>query len=74
MIKHYHTETKEWISSEELQKRFNERFDFKCNECHKEIGNHLKTLAEGIFCVDCYNEILKDFEAIFQKVKSKPRR
>lgn len=59
-MKYCHIATKEWITSEELQKRLNEEFDFFCNECGKEIGEHVKTLAEGIFCVDCFNKIMKD--------------
>jgi len=57
-VKHYYIEEKKWITSEELQKRLSDGFDFKCNECHKEIGDHVKTLAEGIFCVSCFNKIM----------------
>ena len=59
-MKTYHIATKEWITPEELQKKLDERFKFKCNECHKEIGSHLKTLAEGIFCEDCFNKIMEE--------------
>ncbi len=57
-MKYYYIETKEWLTSKELQKRLNEGFDFKCNECHKSIGNHIKVLADGIFCEDCFNKIM----------------
>lgn len=54
-----HIATNEWITSEELQIRLDEGFEFKCNECHNKIGDHVKTLAEGIFCEDCYNKIME---------------
>ncbi len=57
-MKIYHIATEEWVTLEELQKKLDEGFKFKCNECHKEIGNHLKTLTEGIFCEDCFNKIM----------------
>ena len=59
-MKIYHIATVEWITPEELQKKLNEGFDFKCNECHKSIGNNVKTLAEGIFCEDCFDKIMED--------------
>ncbi len=57
-MKLYYIATKEWITPEELQEKLNGGFKFKCNECHKEISDHLKTLAEGIFCEDCFNKIM----------------
>ena len=59
-MKLHHIETKEWITSEELQKKLDEGFKFNCNECHKEIGDNVKTLAEGIFCESCFNEIMEE--------------
>lgn len=59
-MKLYHIATKEWINIEELQKKLGEGFKFKCNECHKEIGNHVKTLAERIFCEDCFNKLMDE--------------
>ena len=58
-MKYYYIEEEKWITAEELQKRLNEGFDFKCNECHKKIGNHVKVLPEGIFCVGCFNKIIE---------------
>lgn len=55
-----HIATEEWITSEELQRRLNEGFEFKCNECHEKISSHIKTLAEGIFCEDCFNKIMEE--------------
>jgi len=57
-MKYYYADKKEWITSEELQSKLDKGFDFKCNECNKEIGEHVKVLAEGIFCVSCFNKIL----------------
>ena len=48
------------MDSEEIQKRLDEKFDFKCNECGKSIGEHLTVLAEGIFCPDCRNKIMEE--------------
>lgn len=53
-----HLATGDWMNLEELQERLDKGFKFKCNECHKEIGDHIKTLAEGIFCVNCFNKIM----------------
>ena len=62
-MKFYYIETKEWITSEELQKRLNDGYDFKCNECHKSICKNVKTLAEVIFCEDCFDKIMEDITA-----------
>ena len=59
-FKYFHIATKEYMDSEEIQKRLDEKFDFKCNECGKSIGEHLTVLAEGIFCPDCRNKIMEE--------------
>jgi hypothetical protein len=55
---YFHIATEEWINSEELQKRLDKGFTFKCNDCHKIIGEHIKTLAQGIFCEECFNKLM----------------
>lgn len=57
-FKYFYIETKEWLTSEEVQKRLDEGFNFKCNDCRRSVGDHLKVLADGIFCVDCFNKIM----------------
>ena len=59
----YHLATAEWMTSEELQSRLDKGFNFKCNECHKEIGYNVKVLAEGIFCLNCFTKITGDLES-----------
>lgn len=48
-----HLATNEWMTYKELQKKLDDNFDFKCNECKKIIGEHVAVLAEGIFCKPC---------------------
>ncbi len=59
-MEYYHTATKERISELEIQRRLDKHFDFKCNDCGEIIGNHLKVLAEGIFCVGCFNKLMDE--------------
>lgn len=61
MIRYFHIATQEYMNSEEVQKRLDEGFDFKCNECGESIGEHLKVLSEGIFCPKCFKEIMEAF-------------
>ncbi len=59
-MKVYHENTKEWFNPEELQKRLDEGFEFRCNDCNEKVDEHLKTLAEGIFCIGCFNKIIEN--------------
>lgn len=61
-MKYFYIETKEWITDKELQKRLNDGFIFKCNNCHKNIGEHLKVVADGIFCSNCFDCIMEEIQ------------
>ena len=59
-FKYFHIATKESMDSAEIQKRLDDKFDFKCNECGKSIEEHLSVFADGIFCPNCRNKIMKE--------------
>ena len=61
-FKYFHIATKEWFTNQEMEAYLDRGFDFKCNECGKSIGEHLKVLADGIFCVNCFNKIMGEIE------------
>ena len=62
-----HKETNEWMDEEEIQKRLDAGFDFKCNDCHKSIGKHLSVAANGIFCKPCQQKIINDVQKIVEE-------
>jgi hypothetical protein len=52
-MKFCHLATNEWMTLEEIQKKFDDGFDFKCNACNESIGEHLVVLTEGIQGIHC---------------------
>lgn len=63
-MRYFHIKTNEWITSQELQKRLDKKFEFYCNECNKKIGNHISVLAEGIFCKKCQIKIIEEIKRV----------
>ena len=66
-MKFCHMATNEWMDTDEIQKRHDEGFDFKCNECHKSIGEHLAVAAQGVFCKPCQVKLIQDVEDIIKE-------
>lgn len=61
-MRFYHEKTNERISPIELKRRFQNGENFYCNECKKELTEHIGTLAEGIFCDSCRDSIIEEIK------------
>lgn len=65
-MRYLHEATNEWMDEVELQERIDHRFNLKCNECHKTIGDHVAVAAQGIFCKPCQVKLVKDVQGIVE--------